>query len=222
MPRCFRGLSISEHGCFEPGDFRKPRRLMQGFVNGHWSIVICHWGGSVRIRGLQPLGEYSSVCELPRAGGESIHLRMQPLRLGFARSLRERGIVPPEAPLRVARDSAGRPVRDERGQAVTVAAESDGEYLRASELYHQRVAVLAVVESLEADPEVMFEARTPDGDAGWVEYADAVYAEMERAGFTAGDLVHLCSHACRVSNLTGDHLREAGWGFSSVRPDGTG
>lgn len=176
----------------------------------------------MRIKGLQPRSSYSSVCELPRPGGESIVLRMQPLRLGFARSLRERGIVPPEPPLRVVRDASGRPLRDERGQAVTVAAETDGEYLRQLELYHQRVAMLAVAESLEADPDVTFETPRPDGNNGWSEYSDALHAEMERAGLTAGDLVHLCEYACRLSNLAGDHLREASRGFSSVRPEGTG
>jgi len=176
----------------------------------------------VRIKGLQPRSSYSSVCELPRPGGEAVMLRMQPLRLGFARSLSERGIVPPEPPVRVARDSAGRPLRDERGQAVTLAAESDAAYQRAMELYHQRVAVLAVAESLEADSEVTFETQRPSGETGWIEYADALYAEMEQAGFTAGDLVHLCTCVCRLSNLAGDHLREAGRGFSELRPEGTG
>ena len=149
-------------------------------------------------------------------------LRMQPLRLGFARSLRERGIAPPEAPVRVARDSSGRPLRDERGQVVSITAESDAAYLRELELYHQRVAVLAVAESLEADSEVTFEAPRPAGDSGWIEYADALYGEMEQAGFTAGDLVHLCGYACRLSNLAGDHLREASRGFSAQRGEGTG
>jgi hypothetical protein len=162
------------------------------------------------------------VCELPRPGGAAIALRMQPLRLGFARSLRERGLVPPEPPLRVARDSSGRPLRDERGQAVMTAAETDTEFARSLELYHQRVAVLAVVESLEADADVTFGARRPSGIEGWIEYADAVYAEMEEAGFTAGDLVHLCAYACRLSNLAGDHLRSSVRGFSEAPAGGTG
>jgi len=147
---------------------------------------------------------------------------MQPLRLGFARGLRECGLVPPEPPLRVARDSAGRPIKDERGQAVMTAVEADADYVRSVEQYHQRVAVLAVVESLEADPDVAFGARRPAGNEGWGEYADAVYAEMEEAGFTAGDLVHLCSYACRLSNLAGDHLRASARGFSESTAEGTG
>jgi hypothetical protein len=157
---------------------------------------------------------------------------MQPLRLGFSRTLRERGVAPPEPPLRVARDSSGRPLRDERGQAVMVAAEADSDYLRQLELYHQRVAVLAVAESLEGDAEVSFETPRPEGQgqgqgqeqahSGWIEYADALYDEMERAGFTAGDLVHLCTQACRLSNLAGDHLRDSARGFSALPLEGTG
>lgn len=176
----------------------------------------------MRIKGLQPRSSYSSVCELPRPGGAGIVLRMQPLRLGFARSLRERGIAPPEPPLRVARDAAGRPLRDERGLAVTVTAEPDPEYVRQLELYHQRVAVLAVAESLEVDSTVAFAAMKPDAEGDWASYADAVYGEMEEAGFTAGDLIQLCAFACRQSNLAGEHLREAGRGFLSERREETG
>lgn len=176
----------------------------------------------VHIRGLQPRSSYSSVCELPRPAGGAIALRMQPLRLGFARSLGERGIVAPEPPLRVARDAAGRPLRDERGQAVMMSAEADAGFARSLELYHQRVAVLAVAESLEGDPEVAFGAQRPPGDDGWIEYADAIYVEMEEAGFTAGDLVHLCTFACRLSNLAGDHVRESARGFSEFPAEGTG
>ena len=102
------------------------------------------------------------------------------------------------------------------------AAETDLDFARSLELYHQRVAVLAVVESLEADADVTFGARRPSGNEGWVEYADAVYAEMEEAGFTAGDLVHLCAYACRLSNLAGDHLRTSVRGFSEAPAEGTG
>jgi hypothetical protein len=162
------------------------------------------------------------VCELPRPDGGVLSLTMSPLPLGFSRRLRDCGLWPPAPPSRVARDAGGRPVRDERGQALMVTDDSDPEYRRDLELYHQRVAVLSVLESLLADPEVSFEAQRPAGNSGWIEYADAVHAELEKAGFTAGDLVHLCAIACRMSNLAGEHLREAEGNFSQARHRETG
>lgn len=176
----------------------------------------------MRIRGVEQRAAYTRVCELPRPDGEVWALTMSPLPLGFSRRLRECGVQPPVPPSRIARDAQGRPVRDERGQALTVCDEGDAEYRRELELYHQRVAVLSVVESLRGDANVTFESARPGGTAGWPEYADAVYAELEGVGFTAGDLVHLCSFACRMSNLAGEHLQEAGRGFTQARPDGMG
>lgn len=176
----------------------------------------------MRIRGVERRSAYTRVCELPRPDGDVIRLTMSPLPLGFSRKLRECGLWPPLPPSRVARDAGGRPVRDERGQAVTLSDESDREYRRELELYHQRVAVLSVVESLRGDPEVTFDAERPSGTTGWPEYADAIHGELEAAGFTAGDLVHLCSFACRMSNLSGEHLREASLGFSQRAPQESG
>jgi hypothetical protein len=176
----------------------------------------------MRIRGVEQQQVYTRLCELPRPDGEVLALTMSPLPLGFSRRLREYGLWPPIPPSRVARDAGGRPVRDERGQALTVGDDRDPEYRRDLELYHQRVAVLSVLESLRDDSNISFEAPRPAGNTGWIEYADAVHAEMESAGFTAGDLVHLCSFACRMSNLAGGHLREAQEHFSQVRHSETG
>jgi hypothetical protein len=168
----------------------------------------------MRVRGTKLKAAYTQTFALPRPDGTALALVMQPLSLGFQRRLRERGIVAPSSPTRVARDAGGRPIRDETGLAVTVADESDATYQAAVELYHQRVAVLAVIEALGVDPNVEFEAQPPAGDTGWERYADAVHAELEQAGFTAGDLIQMCSFACRLSNLTGDHLRGAESNFS--------
>lgn len=136
---------------------------------------------------------------------------IQPLPLGFHRRLRERGLTPPLPPLHVARDSHGRPLRDESGAAVTTANTADARYLSDLELYHQRVAVLAVAEALRADPDVTLETLPPDPQAHaeqWPRYADALHAELEAAGFAAGDLILLCRHICRLSNLLVDHLQQ--------------
>lgn len=176
----------------------------------------------MQIRGLRPRASYRSVCVLPRPGGESVALAMQPLPLGFQRTLAEHGIVPPCPPVRIARDHAGRPLRDDAGTAITIADDQDADYRKTLELYHQRVAVLAVAESLAGDPNVEFGVERPQGASRWDVYADALYVGMEEAGLTAGDLVQLCGFACRLSNLSGEHLKEAGANFSQAAAAPTG
>lgn len=159
----------------------------------------------------------SRPVSLPRPDGSSVVLQLQPLSLGFQRRLRERGIVSPVPPVRVARDSSGKPVRDDSGLAVTMADRHDSDYLLQNELYHQRVAVLAIAESLRSDPDFGFETPAPaEGPAGaWPRYADALFAEMETAGLTAGDLVFLCDAVCRLSNLADQQFEQAQHGFFS-------
>ena len=99
--------------------------------------------------------------ELPRADGSSLVLTLQPLPLGFHGRLRDNGIVPPTPPVRVARDSTGKPIRDGNGLALMRADEQDPRYRQELELYHQRVAVLVLVESLQADPDVEIETPAP-------------------------------------------------------------
>ena len=152
--------------------------------------------------------------ELPRAGGEGLVLSLRPLPLGFHRRLAERGIVRPQAPTRVARDSGGKPIRDAQGLAVLMADEQDADYQRELELYHQRVAVLCVVESLRDDSRIEFESR-PLGPRDWRGHADALYEELEEAGWSAGDLIQVCRAVCRLSNLTDEHLAEAQRDFFS-------
>lgn len=175
----------------------------------------------MRIRGTELKSTFTKTCVLPRADGTALSFMMQPLGLGFQRRLRERGIVAPTPPTRVARDAGGKPIRDESGLALTVADESDAAHQAAMELYHQRVAVLAVVEALAADSNVAFDATPPTGATRWEQFADEVYAEMEGAGFTAGDLIQLCSFACRLSNLTGGHLQQAESNFCSAAAEDT-
>lgn len=166
----------------------------------------------------------SRVIELPRLGGDPISLMMQPLSLGFHRRLRIRGLIPPQPPLKVTRDSAGKPIRDEAGLAVMSAHDRDPEYLNQLDQYHQRVAVLAIVESLRADPLVSFEAQPPTTAEAvpWAQYADAIFEEMESAGLTAGDLAILSNWTCQLSNLIEGDMQRSSSNFSSgVHPNST-
>jgi hypothetical protein len=174
----------------------------------------------MQINGQPSAAAPNQTVTLPRPDGSDWTFTLQPLPLGFHRRLRDHGVTPPTAPIRIARDSHGRPLRDDAGLAVTQADLTDSRYVADLELYHQRIAVLALAESLQADPNVRFDAPKPgDGVAGssWPAYADALYAELESAGFTAGDLIHLCHSIGRLSNLLGDHLHQARANFSSPR-----
>ncbi|QDT52154.1 hypothetical protein Pan44_01630 [Caulifigura coniformis] len=178
----------------------------------------------MRVRGQELVGVGSQRVSLVRGDGSVLPLLIRPLPLGFHRRLRTLGLVPPQPPMRVARDAGGSPLRDAQGHAVTLRDESDAAYLAAVEFYHQRVAVLAVAEALRDDPDVEWTATPPAAGltepAGWTAYADALFAELEAAGFTSGDLTRLCGLICRVSRLLDEHLRDARGNFSL--PDNVG
>lgn len=97
---------------------------------------------------------------------------------------------------------------------------SDPDYLNELDLYHQRVAVLAIVESLQSDANVQFTATAPTTSEpqAWLRYADAIFDEMETAGLTAGDLAQLSNWTCRLSNLIEGDLQRATENFSSAAP----
>jgi len=173
----------------------------------------------------QPLqNSYVSSFTLPRSNGEPLTLQLQPLSLGFHSRLRSRGILPPVPPLKVARDSHGKPLRDGQGMAITQTDSHNSDYLMELENYHQRVAVLTVVESLQVDPNITFDAVPPGDDShghAWKNYADAIFHELEQAGLTAGDLVLLCREICRLSNLLDQHLSTAQASFSHALEAGS-
>lgn len=111
-------------------------------------------------------------------------------------------------------------MKDSQGLLIHLADLQDKDYLAASQVYHQRVAVLSVVEALQCDPQVSFETSIPRSDQAleWQNYADHLFQEMEEAGFAAGDLIVLCREICRLSNLLDDHLQAARQNFSSTPP----
>lgn len=169
----------------------------------------------MRIDGQDATWRTTVTVRLPRPEGDGPLLLLSPLPLGFARALREHQVRAPQAPQRVARDPQGRPLRQANGQAVVLADEQDGDYLAEREAYQQRVAVLAVVTGLRHDPSVAFETSPADHPDDWRPYADRLYAELEAAGWSAGDLVWLTTQLAKLSNLLDSQLAEASADFSS-------
>lgn len=160
---------------------------------------------------------FSSIYHLRRGEASHLTLRLNPLPLSFHKRLRDRGIVAPFPPMKVSRDSQGKPMRDAQGQVLTISDTRNQEYVQEVDRYHRAVAVLSVVEALRADPEVCFETPVPVDPASpdeWWQYAENVFQEMEHAGFAAGDLILLCREICRLSNLVDDHLTAAQSSFS--------
>ncbi|WP_437225306.1 hypothetical protein SH661x_004007 [Planctomicrobium sp. SH661] len=160
----------------------------------------------------------SSLFSLRRGSEEPLTLRLEPLSLGFHQRLQSRSIVLPQPPVKIARDSQGKPMRDPQGQVLTMHDRQDPSYRVALEQYHQCVAVLSLVEALRGEPRVQFDAVAPTTNSpdDWRKYAQQIYQELELAGFTAGDLVQLCREVGRLSNLIDDHLQAARQNFSSA------
>ncbi|MCG6154895.1 hypothetical protein [Rubinisphaera margarita] len=154
-------------------------------------------------------GDYSRVVAMGRPDGSSWEVCVRPLRLSFHRVLRERGVMMPQPPTRVSRDSQGRVIRDADGVAVLQRDESDAGYLAAVEKYHQRVATLIVWESLREDSRFEFEVKEPAEGGDWGAFADALYVELEEAGWTAGDVIWFCEQVAELSQLSAGHVREA-------------
>ena len=161
--------------------------------------------------------DFTCDFNLPRHGQPAITFKLAPLPLGFHQKLKRRGITPPQPPAKVARDSTGKAVRDANGQVVTIPDVNQSDYLNASELYHQRVAILSLFESLRNDNNVSFEAKSPttESAADWEKFADTLFDELQQAGLSCGDLLKLCAGICRISNLLDDHIQEARANFSS-------
>jgi len=152
--------------------------------------------------------------ELPRADGSSLALTVSPLRLGFHRRLRRRGIFPPRKPTRVARDSSGKPLRDAQGLAVLMPDAENADYLAELDQYNQRVAAMVIVEGLRDDETIEFETAKPTEAGDWPAFADAINTELESAGWSIGDVATLCDHIFRVSNLLDEHVRETTENFT--------
>ena len=144
---------------------------------------------------------------LRRDDGETA-VTLRPLPLGFHRRLKERGLVPPAAPRKAARDSGGRVLRDERGMAVLTEETESAAHLTAVDRYQERLAAVMLAESLTGD--VVVETPPPAEGGDWSAYADAVLAELDEAGVTPGDLATLCRGVCAASGLLSEAVTEAG------------
>jgi hypothetical protein len=160
-----------------------------------------------------------------RGDGGEHEVTVTALPLGFGVWLRQKGIVQPEVPVRVARDAQGKPMRDASGQAVVREDRSDASYVASVEQYQQRLAMLVLWQGLKDDPQVSWETVEPAVDGDWVAFADQLFEELEQAGVTMGEVVWLCEEITNFTNQVTLRVEETRADFfpaESCRSSGSG
>lgn len=152
---------------------------------------------------------------LPRPDTDPVVLMLSPLPLGFHQRLVRHGVRPPAPPARIARDAAGRPLKDAAQQVVTFSDDRAPDYLAAIDLYHQRLATLMARFALGDGSDSPFRAPCPDGaTADWTGWADALFEDLVVAGWLAGDLLRVCQAISQASNLVDPLIEETQRRFS--------
>ena len=136
-----------------------------------------------------------------RMDGSEHELTLTALPLAFGTWLRERGIIQPDPPVRVARDAQGKPIRDAQGQAVVTEDRHDRDYLLRLEAYQQRLAMLVLWQATRDESQLTWETPTPDVHGDWLSFADDLFEELEQAGVTMGEVTWLCEEATSHSSL---------------------
>ena len=158
--------------------------------------------------GLPLTNQYTKTVALPRPEGLEFTVTIQPLPLGFHTQLAKHHIIPPSPPTRIARDNQGKPIRDEQGLAILVPDQQTPEFLTESEQYHQRVATLIIYQALKADSALEFETPPPTTEDHRI-FADHLFAELQAAGWTSGDMIFLCQQIAELSNLSDKQLQQS-------------
>lgn len=155
----------------------------------------------------------SATYTIKRMDGRVILFTMSALPDGVMQFYAERIPLPTVKRLGVVRDRRGKMLRDPNtGELLRETNEASPEYTASLEEAYLRRGVCGVVESLSADPAVTFDTPRPADDAPhaeWVEYANALRAEIRAAGFTTGDLQKLMQFLARLCNLTPEQVSEA-------------
>lgn len=119
-------------------------------------------------------------------------LAITPLPMGFWQKMRVLGLMaPPSPPRREMRDAKGMLIRNpDTGLVEMVPDLDDQKYQWRRETHYRRLEALEFVEMLRDDASVEWATEPPKSKdrADWEAYADAIWKEMEEAGFTEGEV----------------------------------
>lgn len=162
----------------------------------------------MKLHGEPIRGRVTKTIVWTRGDGSAYEIVVSPLPLGFGVWLREKGLVQPEVPVRVARDAQGKPLRDAQGQAVVREDRADAAHLASVERYQQRLAMLVLWRGLQGESRFVFETPTPGDEGDWLAFADRLFNELDAAGVTMAEVVWLCEAITSQAGPTSQRVLE--------------
>ena len=153
--------------------------------------------------------------------GESAEIKIivSPLPMSFERKYEKTGAmqypIPPTVPIRD--DKNGKVLLMEDGSIASERNTSDPDFLRKFANADRRVSALKFSVVVREDESIEFESKAPSFNAtddsegavnewkkSWIKYTDCLADELEAAGFTSGELVHVLNTSEKLDVSTAD------------------
>lgn len=163
----------------------------------------------MKIGGVDVNAHAEGWANIPREdGGYRLRVRAYPLDFDVD------DIFPlPDPPRVKARRISGKVERDGNSVVWDVNPRDPRYLARRAELYQARVACLFARATVHGDGEGCVDFSTPVSDETEEQYR-ALFAELTKSGFTAGDLTMVIDRARAISNMSEEAIEEAKAGFS--------
>jgi hypothetical protein len=151
------------------------------------------------------------MMSLPRGNGSSINLMITALPLGFEEKAER--VFPSPSPPRQFVMRGKKIMRDPKTmKPLTEPDFENHEYKQASRTTNRLQMVLYFYEAVKSDPDVTFSTQVPSDDAAaeiWAGFYLQLLAELQRSGFTSGDLKQVFDVVAELSNMGDVQVEEA-------------
>ncbi len=163
----------------------------------------------MKIKGIRVSAVNHGSLTLVKKSGEDITLQFRSLPLNFTDEVNKEIPSPIPKTTDYLKDRRGRPVRDpDTGKPIMLTDEDSPEFKQSLSKANRRQTTLMLFEALKEDSAVEFENKREDfpSISAW---ADAIYEELNTAGFSVGDLAAMISFMMELSNIKEEELEEA-------------
>lgn len=166
-------------------------------------LLPIHNTTKMKINNQQLEGKNTKTVIIVRNNSET-PLKLSALPPGYDDLMAERGLhTRPVPPLKWAKEASGKVKRDPvTGQGVQEPNYDDPEYIKKASAYYRRRGALTLAAGLR-ESDVQFDAQPPvdNNPAAWLEYADALAAEVydPEHGFTEAEVLALIDHIQKLA-----------------------